>query len=365
MKSPRKPLKSSIAQKPSPREKAPAKPIVKDLVWVDASKRRRKELKKYLQQTKEFSRLTQILKKHEDEDAEAFRRWVSGIFLTRIDEMEVLSGEIHRLDELLKTLRRYQSATGQSRYQSYLKVSEAQADGTLEELLAVHCREKDPFCEDPFRQDGPQDFEDLFGFFDGTKSDDFCHQDHNQEFWQGNSSAPSASSQRGSTEGNSLLKDLYRKLVRALHPDLGHETNDEQSRRWSAVQAAYRDQDVAKMRELYDQILCDPKDRSQDGPLLEALSLGELITLSRKIQQQLRVIRLKLVLARDEPHWNFQKFQETASEKIVELRRRLDTELRIDRAHKQDVLRALKQKLKRWSSPNKGHAKASLTASIE
>ncbi len=330
----------------------------KALVWTDASKRRRKVLKKYLQQTKEFSRLTQILKKHEDEDAEAFRRWVSGIFLPRIDEMETLAGEIQRLDELLRSLRRYQDATGESRYQSYLKVSAAQADGTLEEFMGVHCRE-----HDLFRSDHSSDFEDLFGFFGGNQSEDFCHQDSKGDFWQEGPRDASASSQRASADGNSLLKDLYRKLVRALHPDLGHETNDEQSHRWAAVQDAYRYQDVAKMRELYDKILGNTKGTSRNEPSLEELPLGELMTLVSKINHQLREIRRKLVFARDEPHWDFQKLQETGSGKIVSLRQRLENEFRRDRAHRQDMLRALKQKLKRWSSPNKGQARAPLSAS--
>lgn len=99
----------------------------------------------------------------------------------------------------------------------------------------------------------------------------------------------------------SRLKDLYRKLVRQLHPDLHGEQTAQEREFWHQAQAAYQAGDVERLEALAGRI-----DLGLTGAA-DHLPVQILLRMARELRESLQSLQRQLSQAKNHPAWNFRK----------------------------------------------------------
>ena len=133
------------------------------------------------------------------------------------------------------------------------------------------------------------------------------------------------------------VKEIYRRLVRRLHPDLRADGDASVSSLWHEVQEAYLAGDVARMELLL--ALSDLSDAPGAGTTLSQMRsvLGELT-------RSVRALELSLVEAGREDSWNFARIGPSEN-----LRLRVERQLKHDLAVRQQRLELLTKTIAEWA----------------
>lgn len=97
------------------------------------------------------------------------------------------------------------------------------------------------------------------------------------------------------------LKDLYRRLVRLLHPDSSGDDSPRARELWHELQEAYRTRDLEGM-----EAVAGRADLGMHGTAA-ALSVGLLRRMIRDLRDALSGMRAQVARARKDPAWNFRK----------------------------------------------------------
>ena len=133
------------------------------------------------------------------------------------------------------------------------------------------------------------------------------------------------------------VKEIYRRLVRRLHPDLRADGDASVSSLWHEVQEAYGAGDVARMELLL--ALSDLSDAPGAGTTLSQMRsvLGELT-------RSVRALELSLAEAGREDSWNFARTGPSE-----DLRVRVERQLKHNLALRQQRLELLTETIARWA----------------
>jgi hypothetical protein len=133
------------------------------------------------------------------------------------------------------------------------------------------------------------------------------------------------------------VKEIYRRLVRRLHPDLRADGDASVSSLWHEVQEAYTAGDVARMELLL--ALSDLSDAPGAGTTLSQMRsvLGELT-------RSVRALELSLVEVGREDSWNFARTGPSE-----DLRMRVERQLKHDLALRQQRLELLTKTIAGWA----------------
>src|SRR5690348_14000838 len=147
---------------------------------------------------------------------------------------------------------------------------------------------------------------------------------------------PASATEPGTTDPR--VKEIYRRLVRRLHPDLRADGDATVSSLWHEVQEAYAASDVARM-----ELLLALSDLSN--------ALGAWTTLSQmraalgELTRSVRALELSLVEARREDSWNFARTGPSEN-----LRSRVERQLKHDLALRQQRLEFLTGTIAGWAT---------------
>jgi hypothetical protein len=144
----------------------------------------------------------------------------------------------------------------------------------------------------------------------------------------------------------SRLKELYRQLVRRLHPDTKADGDTEASAIWHEVQDAYSTGNVERLEMLL--AMTD----LQANATGEHTSLSQLRSVLAELRRSFNALQRNLRAAKKDPAWNFCALTDhSALEKRV--RRELESKFLW---HKR-LLETLDAKIARWSAPPKARRK--------
>src|SRR5215472_13814598 len=133
------------------------------------------------------------------------------------------------------------------------------------------------------------------------------------------------------------LKEIYRRLVRRLHPDLRADGDATVSSLWHEVQEAYAASDVAGM-----EFLLALTDLSNAPGA--STSLSQMRSVLSELTRSVRALELRLVEARREDSWNFARTRPSE-----DLRLRVERQLRHDLALRQQRLELLTGTIAGWA----------------
>lgn len=134
------------------------------------------------------------------------------------------------------------------------------------------------------------------------------------------------------------VKELYRRLVRRLHPDLRADGNAAVSALWHEVQEAYLASDVARM-----EILLALSDIAANH-MNDATSLAQMHSVLAELERALRALEKSLREAEGEDAWNFAR-----SGPAADLRLRVQRQLKADLAARSMRLDLLARTIAAWA----------------
>ena len=143
------------------------------------------------------------------------------------------------------------------------------------------------------------------------------------------------------------MKELYRSLVRRLHPDLRADASAAVSALWHEVQEAYAAGDVAHMEILL--ALCDIESNHTGAQT----SIGQMRAVLVELERALRALEKSLLEAEGEDAWNFAQTGPNA-----DLRQRVERQLKLDLAARTMRLDVLTKAIAAWAQGPLANRKA-------
>ena len=150
--------------------------------------------------------------------------------------------------------------------------------------------------------------------------------------------ATASPSDGGHEQVDLRVKELYRKLVRRLHPDLRADGNTAVSAIWHEVQEAYTASDVARM-----EILLALSEMEVDQ-LGEGTSLFQMRAVLAELDRSFRALEKSLREAEGEDAWDFARTGPSE-----DLRVRMERQLKHDLAGRMERLDLLTQTIASWA----------------
>jgi len=152
----------------------------------------------------------------------------------------------------------------------------------------------------------------------------------------------SSSSRTDSTDSTeSKCKQLFRALVRKLHPDTRADDNATVGRLWHAVQDAWNARDLDRL-----QLLASFTDIAH-GSFLSA-TISELQRIAGELETDVQNLRRELRRTRKRPEWGFSKLKPEARQSLEQ---KIRTKLEHDLAEARKRHDALAAKLASWATP--------------
>jgi hypothetical protein len=285
----------------------PAANTNRNLIPLNTNTIRKKALKDYEKHERALEQLKAQLKQHHERDIPGFRSWLHQTFgqiLTRSRELvEKLRDKQAFINEIASLVHRHQL----SEPEAYLKAKwrrahpkEAEAEDLRLDQEEEQRRKQNPGSRDPQNDEGDED--DPFGMGDGDfKSipdedwDDFG--DFFENFF---GHRPPARTPRRSHAEEKTVKELYRAIVRRLHPDHHGHMTDARKNLWHEAQAAYSRHDTQALQSILAR--CD----SEEAGLGTHTPISQILLLSRRLKQALQSTRSEIRHAKSDPAWDYQ-----------------------------------------------------------
>ena len=163
-----------------------------------------------------------------------------------------------------------------------------------------------------------RDFRSYVRFIFGDDPDDLGKAKYKRLFedyrrWRAKMGGANNSTKPKADDIPARVKEIYRTLVRRLHPDTGRERSNPQTRKlWDDLQQAYAALDLERM-----EVLLAITDLHESGSAVRS-TLYHLRQVARQLRGQLDGLKVRLRQARKSPAWTFwhAKNRTQAGEKI-------------------------------------------------
>ena len=138
----------------------------------------------------------------------------------------------------------------------------------------------------------------------------------------------------------SRIKEIYRLLVRRLHPDTRADSDAEVSALWHEVQEAYEEENLDRLEMLL--ALTDIRSKTTG----EHTSLFQMQAVLAELRAACNALQRNLRAAKKEPAWNFVRLADRSA-----LETRLRGELETNLAAHEEVLQRLEALIAGWTAP--------------
>ncbi|MEI6148476.1 MAG: hypothetical protein WCS01_05215 [bacterium] len=259
----------------------------KDLIRLNTRSLRKKAILAHQKAERALAQLQEQLKHYHEQDVPGFRSWMHRTFgplLTRqreleraIEDKQVFIYEIHAMAHRyrLSDLAAYRKVVWRRAHPD-----EAQAEDLAfeeAERQRQQARSKNDLADDIFGDDDPE-LDDIFGD-DEFEDDPDGDEDGFDAFFESMTGIRLPSRKAGnSNPDQKTVKELYRNIVRPLHPDQHRQMSDARKSLWHEAQAAYRRHDLNALHSILG--------RCEDGEA--GLGDHSPISLIRRMTEQLK-----------------------------------------------------------------------------
>ena len=275
------------------------------LVPLDTDTIRKAEFKKLERGKAAYAKAEAQLAHFEQHEQKAYSRWIHDECGSMLEDLNRLGNEarlaMRRIDLTLELMAFYRSRTSQACAEAaecYF-AGEGEIPAGFEEFFQPP---PDPFASDEDPENGfGEECEEAFekGF------DEFLRDLLGESGFGSLVEAPRENLKRD-------VKELYRKIVRCLHPDRDADTNPRRLALWHEAQQAYKHHDLATLERILS-----------DCELLEPASarIAPVSSIRSGIEQfkrGLRTLRSRIRIAKREPEWGFLSWNETRKKRELE-----------------------------------------------
>ena len=142
------------------------------------------------------------------------------------------------------------------------------------------------------------------------------------------------------------LKEIYRQLVRRLHPDTRDENAADVSALWHEVQDAYSTGNIERLETLL--ALTD----LQSNTTGEHTSMSQMKSVLTELRRSFNALQRNLRQAKNGLAWNFSRMEDRSK-----IQQRMRQDLSRDIALYEERLGLLEAKIASWATPSKGRKK--------
>ena len=308
------------------------------LVRVDGTGIRKKIKKDYEKALRDLENSRRQLDQFHQTDLPQFTRWLNTHFGALLTELRELNQKMAADEELIIQVENEAMFIGCSDARAYQRVIELRENPEPPRLRPTGggdpAGERDPFGarqESGNAQDEEDPMEEFMNeffrkFAPGARPQD-NHGPRNGQPTE--SAAPAHASKR--------LKELYRAVVRRLHPDSQREMTAQKTEWWHQAQTAYEAGDVEQLEVILT--LCEIDDSGTTAHTSASL----LQRITAQLKNSLREIKRQISGQRRDPAWNFSR-RTDLDELAVQTRRTLRDDL--ERMRYQ--CRTIQEMIARW-----------------
>ncbi|MGA2246440.1 MAG: hypothetical protein ABSH48_15705 [Verrucomicrobiota bacterium] len=270
------------------------------LVQVDGAGLRKKLKREYEKALRDLDDSRRLLDQFQQTDQPQFTRWLNSHFGALLTELRELSQKIAADEQLIFQVESEVLFGGTSYGRAYQQVMEFRNQPEPPPRPEPEGGEPngEPFGARPDTGgDGDEDelldefFEDVFG----APGPD-ARARYKREFGGGPRRGPAAPG-----HPPTRLKELYRALVRRLHPDSLREITAQKTEWWHQAQAAYEAGDADQLEVILT--LCEIAESGSTAHTSASL----LQHITRQLKSSLRKIKRQLTERRRDPAWNFSR----------------------------------------------------------
>jgi len=331
------------------------------LVLIDEAPIREDESRRCRRLMKTAEREREKIRRFNEQDSPDYQRWMATEFGALETELRETRAAHTEKAQLLEQIEMEMLWTQCSPYVAYRRVTERiQQAATFEQHAEEEASQSQQETEEEFeRHVGNYDafdhfLEDVAGV-DPSRLSDADYEEMYDRYLDemrrlfGIGPSPRTSNRRvfekpkaeGSNE--SKCKELFRALVRRLHPDTRADGNATVGRLWHAVQEAWAARDLEKL-----QLLSSFTDVVH-GSFLSS-TIAELRRIACELDDDISNLRRELRRLRKRPEWGFSKLAPLRKEALADkMYQKLEREL--DEARSR--LRVASAKLESWSRPDR------------
>jgi hypothetical protein len=272
------------------------------LVRVDGAGIRKKIKKDYEKALRDLENSRRQLDRFHQMDLPQFTRWLNTHFGALLTELRELSQKMAADEEFVFQVENEAMFAGRSHARAYQRVMEFRENpeppGSQHSGGSEPTGKRDPFGARP-ESGNAEDEEDpmeefMNEFFRKFGSGALPQDNHGPQAGQHTESAAPA-------QASARLKELYRSVVRRLHPDIQREMTAQRTEWWHQAQAAYETGDVEQLEVILT--LCEIGDSGTTAHTSASL----LQRITAQLKNSLREIKRQLARQRRDPAWNFSR----------------------------------------------------------
>lgn len=315
------------------------------MILVDARERRDEELRGYHEACRIFDREAKRLKQFEEDELPSFQRWVDAEFAAEVEELQRVSAAASALRRLLEDVETYAEWKGCSRRVALSVLEEAREQGFYAEIWA----EVERAAEAEEAEAEHEADDDYFDRFRAEYEERRAREERRagREGGRGGASRGTVDDAEDET-AQAYLKVVYRRLVRALHPDFNADPSGEKRELWHEVQDAYEQGDLARLERILAGVAQDA-----GAPLnLRVAPIGDVMALRRAVEKSLMRARTKIRELQKHVAWGFRKTKGSAA-RLTKLRREIGRDLAHDLALVRMQHEELEEEIERLRKPSK------------
>jgi hypothetical protein len=299
------------------------------LVAVDGTNVRRKIKKEYETALRDLDLSRKQVEQFHQTDLPEFTRWLNTNFGALLTQIRELSHKIALDEQLIYEVEDEVIFGADSLAHAYKRVIELRENP--EPAPPPRDSDTNPETEERNTEEVPlEDF--LNQLFDETGFED-------DPRGKGPGKAGHHSRSGSTPQPSSRLKELYRALVRRLHPDTQREMTPQKAEWWHQAQAAYQNGDVEQIEVILT--LCE----IGESGTTERTSASLLQRITSQLKSSLREMKRQISSHRKDPAWNFSQRADRDS-MAIQMRRNLMSDLQLMR----ERWRATQEIITEWQS---------------
>jgi hypothetical protein len=299
----------------------------------------------------EAKRILREVHEHSEKIAEfdrtilpAYERWESENLAGLLNEERQLVNKVSEMQRLIEFADFESVFTGRDPYEIYEEAVREFAGDTPRENSAPPPEEEPPEPDpDEGYEPEERDFRSYVRFVFGDDPDSIGPRKYQRLFedyrrWREKMGAARSPRRAEPDDVPARVKEIYRILVRRLHPDTGRDRSNPQTRKlWDELQQAYSSHDLERL-----EVLLAITDLHESGSAARS-TLFHIRQVARQLRQQLDSLKVRLRQIKKTPAWTFwhSKDRKSAGKKI-----RQAVEKRVQ-SSKTELTR-LERELARW-----------------
>ncbi len=279
------------------------------LVRLDTNAIRTKSLKDYRKVEKALDKLKLQLKRFREHDTPGFLTWMHKTFGSLLTRQRELAQAIHGRQELLREIMDIVDRYKLSDVEAYSKVQwrrahpeQAQAEDIRfeEEILRRREAQRGRPVRECDAYDADSDPDDIFDndAFKTMPDEDWNNFDDFYETMTGNRPPPNFA--RRSHQEDVSARDIYRTIVRQLHPDHHGAMSENRKNLWHEAQEAYRRRDVAALYNVL--VRCD----SGKAGLGQHTPISMIHRMTAQLRRAMQSTRAEIRRMKSDPAWNYE-----------------------------------------------------------